>query len=62
MVGQISSFDLLVADLAVHFHRFAYLGGLLRTAPRHGAVDAVQGGNPVGLPLAQLREIKLILL
>ena len=43
MVGQVSAFDILVANLAVHLHRLAYLGGLLSTAPRHGSVDRVQG-------------------
>jgi acyl-CoA thioesterase FadM len=62
MVGQISALDLLVANLAVHFHRSAYLGTLLSTAPRHATIDGVQGGNPIGLPLAQLGEIELILL
>jgi hypothetical protein len=62
MVGQIATLDLLVADLAADLHRSAYLGGLLRTAPRHITVDAVQGGDPVGLALAQLREVELILL
>jgi hypothetical protein len=62
MVGQISALDLLVANLAVHFHRSAYLGTLLSTAPRHATIDGVQGGNPIGLSLAQLGKIELILL
>ena len=62
MVGQISALHLLVADLAMHFHRSAYLGTLLSTAPRHATVDGVQGGNPIGLSLAQLGKIELILL
>jgi hypothetical protein len=62
MVGQIATLDCLVANLTADFHRSAYLGGLLRTAPWHITVDAVQGGDPVGLALAQLREVELILL
>jgi hypothetical protein len=60
MVGQIATLDLLVADLAADLHRSAYLRGLLRTAPWHITVDAVQGGDPVGLSLAQLRKVVLV--
>ena len=62
MVGQIPALDLLVANLTVDFHRSAYLGTLLSTAPRHATIDGVQGGNPIGLSLAQLGKIELILL
>ncbi len=62
MVGQIATLDCLVANLTADFHRSAYLGGLLRTAPWHITVDAVQGGDPVSFPFAELREVELILL
>jgi hypothetical protein len=62
MVGQMSALDLLVADLTMHFHGPAYLRTLLSTAPRHAAIDRVQGFYPIGLALAQLGEIELILL
>ena len=62
MVGQIPALHLLVADLAMHFHGFAYLGTLLNTAPRHATIDGVQGGNPIGLALAQLGNVELIFL
>ena len=54
--------DLLVANLTMRLHRFGYPGRLLGTAPRHGAIDAVEISNPVGLPLAKLRKVKLVLL
>jgi hypothetical protein len=60
MIGQIATLHLFVADLAMHFHRSAYLGTLLRTAPRHITVDAVQGFYPIGLSLAQLRKVVLV--
>jgi ABC-type enterochelin transport system permease subunit len=62
MVGQMSALDLLVANLAMHFHRSADPHTLLNTTPRHAAIDRVQGFNPIGLALAQLGEIELILL
>jgi hypothetical protein len=62
MVGQIPALHLLVANLAADLHRSAYLGTLLSTAPRHATVDGVQGGNPIGLSLAQLGKVVLILL
>jgi hypothetical protein len=42
MVGQQTTLDLLVANLAMHFHGFAYPGTLLNTTPRHGTIDRVQ--------------------
>jgi hypothetical protein len=57
-----SALDLLMANLAMHFHRSTDPHTLLNTTPRHAAIDRVQGFNPIGLALAQLGEIKLILL
>ncbi len=62
MVGQMSALDLLVANLAMHFHSPTDFRTFLRTAPRHTAIDGVQGFYPIGLALAQLGEIELILL